>query len=133
MLLLFPHLLDYQFFVPTLLRVAAGLFFAYIAYQMFVTRDEITRARVIIVGHIRNWMVWVSALVTLAVGILLFVGLWTQAAAIVGMLISLKHGFGVKKYSAILPLSGGAYILLFVICAALLFLGGGAFAIDLPL
>jgi|SRR5665213_1345137 len=133
MLLLFPHLLDYQFFVPTLLRLVAGLFFAYIASRMIVTREEITEQRVMIVGRIRNWMVWLSALVTLAVGILLFVGLWTQAAAIVGMLISLKHGLGVKKYSSILPLSGSAYILLFVICAAILFAGAGALAFDLPI
>ena len=133
MLLLFPHLLNYQFLVPTLLRVVAGLFFAYIAYRMIVTREEITEQDVIIVGHIRNWMVWLSAFVTLVVGVLLFVGLWTQGATIVGMLISLKHGLGVKRYSAILPLSGGAYILLFVICAAILFSGAGKFAFDLPL
>ncbi|HTR18511.1 MAG TPA: hypothetical protein VMH91_00840 [Candidatus Paceibacterota bacterium] len=133
MLLLFPHLLDYQFFVPTLLRAVAGLFFAYIAFRMLVTRAEITEAEVIIVGHIRMWMVWISAFVTLLVGVLLFVGLWTQGAAIVGMLITLKHGLGVKKYSAILPLSGGAYILLFVICTSLLFSGAGAVAFDLPL
>ncbi|HEV3245504.1 MAG TPA: hypothetical protein VG102_04045 [Candidatus Paceibacterota bacterium] len=133
MLSLFPGLLFLAPLATAMLRVAAGLTFIYIAYRMVVARDEISRARVIIVGHIRGWMVWTSALVTLAVGILLCIGLWTQGAAIVGMLIALKHGLGVRSYSSILPLSGVAYFLLFVICLSLLFSGAGAFSIDLPL
>jgi len=48
------------------------------------------------------------------------------------MLIAFKHGLGTKQYSQILPLSGAAYFLLFVICLSLLFQGAGAFAFDLP-
>jgi uncharacterized membrane protein YphA (DoxX/SURF4 family) len=130
---LFPQLLDYQFPAIAIIRVAAGLMFLYIAWRMIITRDDITKARVIIVGHIQEWMVWTSAIVTFIVGMLLIVGLWTQGAAILGMLISLKHGLGVRRYSDILPLAGSGYFLLFVICLSLLFLGAGKFAFDLPL
>ena len=133
MLSLFPGLLFLAPLATMLLRVFAGLFFVYVAYRMVVTRGEITNARVIIVGHIRDWMVWVSAFVTFVVGILLIIGAWTQAAAIVGMLISFKHLLGVRSYRAILPLSGGTYVLLFILCLSLLFSGAGAFAFDLPL
>jgi uncharacterized membrane protein YphA (DoxX/SURF4 family) len=133
MLSLFPGLLFLAPLATTILRVAAGLAFIYIAYRMIVTREKICSVHVIIVGHVREWMVWVSAFVTLVIGILLCVGLWTQGAAVVGMLISLKHGLGVRGYSSILPLSGTAYFLLFVICLSLLFSGAGAFSIDLPL
>lgn len=133
MLSLFPGLLFLAPLATTLVRAAAGLLFAIVAFRMVLTRDAISQARVIIIGHIPHWMVWVSAIVTFIVGILLIVGLWTQGAAIVGMLIAIKHGLGVRKYRNILPLSGSAYFLLFVICLSLLFSGAGAFAFDLPL
>jgi uncharacterized membrane protein YphA (DoxX/SURF4 family) len=133
MLSLFPGILYLAPLATTLIRVAAGLMFLYIAWRMISTRDEISKTKVIIVGYIRPWMVWLSVIVTLVVGILLVIGLWTQAAAIVGMLIALKHGLGVRNYSDILPLAGSGYFLLFVICLALLFSGAGAFAFDLPL
>jgi uncharacterized membrane protein YphA (DoxX/SURF4 family) len=133
MLSLFPQLLFLAPLATTLIRVAAGLMFVFIAWRMISTRDEISATKVIIIGHVRPWMVWLSAAITIVVGILLVVGLWTQAAAIVGMLISLKHGLGVRSYSDILPLAGSGYFLLFVICFALLFSGAGAYAFDLPL
>jgi hypothetical protein len=79
------------------------------------------------------WLVWLYALVSFGTAGLLFVGLWTQAAAIVGILLSLKHGLAPRKYSAIIPLSRAAFLLLFVICLSLLVTGAGALAFDLPL
>jgi hypothetical protein len=133
MLSLFPGLLFLAPLATTLIRVAAGLTFAYIALRMILTRSTISGTKVIIVGHVYMWMVWLSAIVTFAVGALLIVGLWTQAAALVGMFIALKHGLGVRSYSDILPLAGSGYVLLFIICLSLLFSGAGAFAFDLPL
>jgi uncharacterized membrane protein YphA (DoxX/SURF4 family) len=133
MLSLFPGVLFLAPLATTFIRVAAGLMFIYIAWRMVSTRDEISKTKVIIVGHVRPWVVWLSATVTFVVGVLLVIGLWTQAAALVGMFIALKHGLGVRNYSDILPLAASGYILLFVICLALFFSGAGAFAFDLPL
>jgi uncharacterized membrane protein YphA (DoxX/SURF4 family) len=133
MLSLFPGLLFLAPLATTLVRIAAGLAFACIAYRLTMTREEISHAKLPIVGHATEWMIWLAALVTFATAVLLIVGLWTQAAAILGMLIALKHGIGTRRYAAIIPLSGGAYFLLFIICLSLLFSGAGALGVDLPL
>jgi len=59
--------------------------------------------------------------------------LYTQGAAIVGMIIGLKLTIFARRYPDVIPLSAGAGALLFVICLSLLFFGAGAFAFDLPL
>jgi len=129
----FPSLLVYGFFTPTLLRVAVAIYFVYIA--QFLAREEkkLEAIRVPLVGQMRAWMVWLSVVVTTLVAFCLFVGYETQWAAIVGMLISLKHLYGTRKYASYLPLSRGTYILLFIICLSLLYSGAGAMAFDLPL
>jgi uncharacterized membrane protein YphA (DoxX/SURF4 family) len=133
MLSLFPGLLFLAPLATALVRASAGLMFAFMALRMSLTREHISQAKVALIGHIPEWLVWIAAAVTFITGMLLIVGLWTQGAAIVGMLIAIKHGLGVRKYRNILPLSGSAYFLLFVICLSLLFSGAGAFAFDLPL
>jgi len=129
----FPSLFFLSPLAATLLRIAAAYAFLYVANSLIQDRRKITRERFPIVGQMNEWMVWTSALVTIAVGILLATGLYTQVAAIVGMIIALKHGIFAHKYSSIIPLSRGTYALLFVICASLLVTGAGAIAFDLPL
>jgi uncharacterized membrane protein YphA (DoxX/SURF4 family) len=133
MLSLFPGILYLAPFSAFILRIASALAFFYIAYRMLATREKIEGVRVPIVGHISDWMLWISAIVTFGTSVLLFIGLWTQAAAIVGMLICLKHLAGVRSYSNILPLSAGTYALLFAMCLSLLIAGAGPIAFDLPL
>lgn len=133
MLSLFPGILYLAPFSYLLLRIASAFAFFYIAWDLLANKDEMEGAKIIIVGHIKDWMLWLSAIVTFVVGALLLVGLWTQAAAIVGMLIVFKHSLGLRQYSDILPLSAGTYALLFVMCACLLITGAGPVAFDLPL
>ena len=133
MLSLFPGLLYLAPLATTLVRVAAGLSLLYMAYQFVLLRGEIARTKVVLVGHVPQWLTLFGALVIFVAGILLCVGLYTQAAAIVGMIVGLKHVIFARKYPHIMPLSAGAGALLFVICLSLLFSGAGAFAFDLPL
>lgn len=101
---------------------------------MIQNRESILHVRdVPIVGYMRPWIVWMSAGITGIVGCMLAVGLFTQAAAILGALIVLKHGIGTYWYPSIMPLSRGTYALLFVMCVSLLITGAGAIAFDLPL
>jgi len=129
----FPGLFFLSPFAATLLRIAAAYAFLYIANSMIQDRREITRVRLPIVGHPREWMVWTSAFATGLVGCMLAIGLYTQVAAIAGVIIALKHGIGTRWYASILPLSRGTYALLFVICISLIITGAGAIAFDLPL
>jgi uncharacterized membrane protein YphA (DoxX/SURF4 family) len=133
MLSLFPGLLAYQFFAITLIRVAAGITLLYISYRFAMMRGEIERTKVSFVGHIPQWLSILGALIIFAAAVLLIIGLYTQAAAIVGMLVGLKHMIYARRYPHIMPISAAAGALLFMMSLSLLFFGAGAFAFDLPL
>lgn len=133
MLSLFPDLLSYQFPAITLIRVAAAIAILYMSYRYAFERRDIQRASFWPVGHIPTWLTLFGSLVVFATGVLLLIGLYTQAAAIVGMILALKDLVFARRYPNIMPLSAGAAALLFVICLSLLFLGAGAYAFDLPL
>jgi uncharacterized membrane protein YphA (DoxX/SURF4 family) len=129
----FPQLLSFSFFAPTLLRVtAAGIFF-YLAYMHAKRREEIGKTHFIIVGAMGVWAAWVLTILETAVGAGLFLGFWTQIAALLGLLLCLKGFVWAKKYPRVFFLCRTEYLLLFVICVSLLVTGAGAFAMDLPL
>ena len=129
----FPSLLVYGFFVPTLLRITAGIVLGTIAYRLTKERDLIAKTSLPIIGKPAWWIIWISATFTSVVGLLLIVGYYTQLAAIAGVIVSLKHGSLSSRLATILPLPRSAYVLLGIICFSLLFSGAGALAFDLPL
>lgn len=133
MLSLFPGLLYLAPLATALLRIAAGFALLYTSYEFVRTREVIAHTKVMIVGHIPEWLTLLGALIIFVSGALLVIGLYTQAVAIVGMILALKHMVFARRYPQIMPLSSGAGALLFIICLSLLFSGAGAFAFDLPL
>ncbi|HUO50405.1 MAG TPA: hypothetical protein VMU25_02475 [Candidatus Paceibacterota bacterium] len=133
MLALFPDLLSFSFLAIAVLRITAALAFLYDAYILFMERTEISRTKVWLFNYIPEWLVSLAALVAFVIAIMLGVGMYTQAAAIVGMLITLKYAIFSKRYGSLIPFSLGTSLLLFVICFTLLVSGAGPFAIDLPL
>lgn len=128
----FPSLLIYSFFAPTLLRVAAALIFAWIAYAQYKRRGELGRIHFPVVGS-GAWIVWVSIVVTALVALGLLLGYSTQWAALVGALIGMKGTVWAKRYPRFFPLCRFEYFLLMVVCLSLLLSGAGALAFDLPL
>lgn len=133
MLSLFPQILFLSPLGITLLRAVAGIYFIYIAYGLLLRRSLIERSRLPVVGHPSEWMVYFSALIALSAGVLLTAGLWTQAAAILGALIALKHAFVSRWYPSVLPFPTSTTLLLCALCLALIVTGPGLFAFDLPL
>ncbi len=129
----FPHLLDYSFFVPTVLRMVVAIYFIFIAQHLFRHSTNIEEALFPIIGKPKRWMVQMSASITLLTAFFLFVGLYTQWAAIVGGIIALKHTFIMKRFGSLTPFGRSTNILLTVMCAALLFLGAGALGFDIRL
>jgi uncharacterized membrane protein YphA (DoxX/SURF4 family) len=120
----FPNLAFLSFLlVPVLLRAVAALSIAYIAYVHFVRRSESPFGAVI----------WVTILVEAAIALCLLAGYYTQYAALLGVLLSIKHFVFAKRYSRMVPLCRVDYVYLFVICLSLVITGGGAFALDIPL
>ncbi len=121
MLSLFPSLLDYSFYGITFLRVILALALASHAFlhlkNAWPSRDLTSIALSLIEG---------------ALAIFLFLGLFTQAAALlvailmlVSLILNYRHhdSYHSRTY----------YLLLIAIALSLLVLGPGALAIDYPL
>ncbi|MBI2482469.1 MAG: hypothetical protein HYV76_02835 [Candidatus Vogelbacteria bacterium] len=115
MLSLFPYLLDYSFFAPTLLRVAIAL--------------------LILVGSTRSFKqrkVVALSVIKISASILLLIGLLTQLAALVLVLAIVFEIWQAKKRG-----DGHFHLhyhlLKLAVLVALLLLGPGAWAFDWPL
>jgi len=114
MLSLFPELLFLAPLSALVIRVAAALAFGYAATAHVRTQNLSMRAIGIIEG---------------VCAALLFFGGYTQAAAIIGIVLLLIYIFA-PAYRT-LPLTTN--LLLVVLCLSLLVTGAGPFAFDLPL
>lgn len=128
----FPDLLTYGFFSPTLLRIVAALTFTYLAYTHFKHKDAIAHMRLPILGG-GAWLAWMAVIVEIAVALGLFLGYYTQIAALVGFLGALKHFVWRNAYPRFFILSRTTSVLLMAILLSLLVTGAGALAFDLPL
>jgi Na+-driven multidrug efflux pump len=127
MFMVFPELTDYSILAVSFLRIVAGAFFLLFGYRLLRTVLEAKEE-----AHIVRITVGVFATIQLGVGLLLCIGLYTQAAALVGMALTLSSqhlGIGRGKHQS----DAHVQFLLFAICFALLFFGAGMFAFDLPI
>lgn len=133
MLSLFPYLLDFQFYGPAILRLALGTIFLVHGWQK-LSGDKTQFA-----GWLESmkfkpgkFWAWLVTLVEFLGGILLVIGLWTQLAALVLAIEFLVIIFWVQRGK---PFVGGREFdfLIFMALLALLVLGPGALALDLPL
>ena len=120
---LFPALLDFSIIGIFFVRVVTGLFF-------WVFGARLIRAAYTLEGRtILRTLGFIYGFAKLAIGLLVTVGLFTQAAALFGMLFSaltfLQGAFSHSNKSA-----QQVQILLFIMSLSLLFLGAGAFAFD---
>lgn len=137
MLTLFPSLLSYQFFVPAALRIAVALAFGYQLIGHFKHKHgvaaELEQNFKWIGGKLANSLALLLILVEAAVGILLFVGAWTQLVALLSALGFIKMAYFNDKLPTYAPLPRSTYLLLALISLSLVILGAGAIAFDLPL
>ncbi len=133
MLSMFPGILYLAPFSATILRFGAGLAFIYIGYALLMERRAITKIHISVIGHPSGALVWAAGIITMLDGFALFLGFGTQLAAIIGMLIALKHLSLWGRYASIRPLARSTYMLIFIICLTLLITGAGPLGFDLPL
>ena len=127
MLSVFPALLDYSLVGVFILRVTVGFFFI-----LFGTRLTSVAWSIKDAGGVIRSIGMTYGLAKFAVGTLLTLGLFTQVAAILGIVLSTltilqDSPLSVNRSDKQLQ------ILLFILCIALLFLGPGLFSIDIPL
>lgn len=119
MLSLFPSLLAFEQLAPFLLRLTLGAVLIFWAYGKIKARSD--------------WKPTTLGLIEAVAGLLLIVGFMTQLGALVALIIlAVKL---IKKLQTRSLFTNGVnyYFILFVISLSLLFMGPGAFAIDLPL
>ncbi|HEV8677377.1 MAG TPA: DoxX family membrane protein [Candidatus Paceibacterota bacterium] len=137
MLTTFPSLLAFSFFAPAFLRAVVAACFAYQAITHFKNKrgvaDEISDLAKGLSHEAAVWLAGLLIIAELAVGILLFVGAWTQIAAILAILGFLKMAYFNDRLPTYAPLPRSTYFVLVAICLSLLVTGAGAFAFDLPL
>lgn len=132
---IFPQLLDYAFFTPLILRLASGLCFLALAYNVTFAYKNTSKD---ILKHFpwlgaQNFWIILLGLISLTVASLLILGLYTQIAAILTILTGLDLLILKRIYSADYGFDFFACFLLIAIGLALLIAGPGALAIDLPL
>jgi uncharacterized membrane protein YphA (DoxX/SURF4 family) len=121
MLSLFPRLLDFSFFATGLLRVWLALAILILGIQIIKSRD---------LDNTRPY--WPIGVISILSGILVLIGMFTQGAVLVILLILFWLIYIKKEGSFNNDLSNKKYLgSLFVISLAILCLGAGAFAFDL--
>ncbi|MDO8604479.1 MAG: DoxX family protein [bacterium] len=132
---LFPHLFDFQMLGIFMLRTTLGLIFVYFWYEkvFLFKKDQIHFYEKLGLKPAKTFFLIISSVEGLA-GVLLVIGLYTQGAALVtGLLMSVATLIKWRKPSALPKNTTDFYIILAVVSFSLLFLGPGAFAVDLPL
>ncbi len=133
MLSLFPNLFTYSLVAPFIIRIVLGAFFLY--YGIRHHKEEAAAWNSVWNDKkIGSWTVGsILAKVEIVIGVLLVLGLWTQAAAILVIVFNKvewykKHGMGWSPVPEV-----WTKIFISAMGLALLFLGAGFLATDLPL
>ncbi len=132
---LFPDLFTYDFLATGVLRISLGLtflWFAYIKtfrkhaiYLEFFNKIKMRPAKVFLK---------IAILIELLAGLSITTGYYAQVALIVTGALMTIASFIKARHPHILPENTTAfYILLSVLSFAIIFIGPGAFAFDLPL
>lgn len=129
----FPTLLIYGIFAPLLIRVAVGTVLLYLSVEHLRGRKEIAHALRPMTGGFSSVAPLLLVVCEVIAGVLLVVGAWTQFAAILAIVLSLKALLTRRSLHALRPFPAIAYVLLIVMSLSLLISGAGAFAFDLPL
>ena len=126
MLSAFPQLFSYSPLAIAGLRILFSIWFLTYGYSTLFKRDSQDK-------KVIPWSESVISSLTLLVGLFTFIGLFTQVAILVGLFILLFKWYADVKSNTLTReiFEFGFYIA--VIGIALLFLGAGAWAIDLPL
>ena len=134
MLNTFPTLLSFSFLATALLRITAGIIFIYFGLLKITKdkKDKIHFFEVINLKPAKYWLYFI-AFTEIISGLLITIGLFTQIASIIASIIMFITIIIKTKKPSALPNTTDFYILFFVVFFVLIFMGAGAFAIDIPI
>ena len=129
---IFPELLSYSFFGPTVLRLLLGVFF-------IITALHHSRQKLTILSVWPSWTKYtmtLSVIIELAIGVLFIIGLYTQVVALIAIVYTLKMLIlrGIHStFAAWAPHTTLLYVAILMVSLSILVLGAGALAFDFPL
>jgi len=134
MLSIFPSLFAFEFFAPLILRAVVGAIFVYFGYTK-IYKDKVSKISSFESVGMKpaKMFFWASALLEIVGGLFLILGLYTQVAAAVLSIIIIGAIYMKIRKPAALSSGFDFLILILAVLVSLLFLGGGIWAIDLPL
>ena len=130
----FPALLTFGFFAPLLLRLALGvLFFDFGRHAL--TRGRAQHGLLFEALGLKQGTRYAVILgsVELIIAVMFIVGLYTQIAALIGLVLSLAAYYLKGKHGMHIEHRRHLFFLTAVISLSLLLSGAGAVAFDLPL
>ncbi len=133
MVSIFPELFTYGFLATGVLRMALGLIFIYLAYEMFFRqrRESIAFFEKLKLRPAKVFFAIVVGLEFIA-GVGLLIGFYMQVAALItGGLMTIAALINWRHQSTLPGYTLAFYIILAVTSLALVFMGPGAFAFDL--
>ncbi|MDO8593942.1 MAG: DoxX family membrane protein [bacterium] len=130
----FPDLLTFAFFAPLILRLALGILFFNFGHHT-LTKGKLQHGALFEALGLKQGTRYATALgiVEIILGILLIIGLYTQIAALVGLILSLAAYYLKGKHDAHVEHRRHLFFLTAAISLSLLLSGAGAIAFDLPL
>lgn len=134
MLNTFPSLLSYGLLAPLILRLVLGL----ICVDLGILKFKKERARWIATFEAyklkpSKQLVRLLGLLEIAGGVLLIIGLYTQIAALVFVILFAAEFYIEYTEGGILKRDITFYLLVLAIALSLLLTGAGAYAFDIPL
>ena len=133
---LFPNLLDFQMLGVFILRVTLGIILVRFWYSQVILHKHSERISFLSNLGLRPAKTYFYILSSIEglVGLFFIIGLYTQGAAIAsGILMLVAAIFKMRKPTETSLAPTEFYILFAIASFSLIFLGPGAFAIDLPL
>ncbi|MDP3875318.1 MAG: DoxX family protein [bacterium] len=130
----FPEFLMYSLVSPFILRLLLGLIFIDLGFLKFRSEKEAWLASLETLGlRPADLFLPLYALLQIIGGLLLFVGLWTQVAALAFVIFTGIELYVEWRAREILKRDMVFYLLIFTISLSLLLTGAGAYALDIPL
>jgi len=130
----FPDLLTFSTLSPFILRVVLGLIIINLGY-LKLTKEKIAWQELFETINVHPAKVFVKALAFIEIigGLMLVAGSYTQLTSIVFSILFFCEAVLEYRESNLEKRNLIFYILMFTISLSLIFLGAGAFAVDLPL
>lgn len=129
----FPELLVYGLVAPFIIRLALGSALLFLAVEHYRGRRDIADLMRPLMGRTGYGIAAALSFFELAAGVLLIVGAWTQWAAILAALLTVKPLFLKEHLCGLMAYEKATYGLMLLMAISLLLSGAGAFAFDIAL